>query len=68
MRLVDELGFDPIDSGTLDQSWRQQPGTPVYTKDLTADDVRDGLASARQQREPAWSGTSASPGNFENPA
>ena len=28
MRLVDELGFDPLDAGELDQSWRQQPGTP----------------------------------------
>jgi len=28
MRLVDELGFDPVDAGTIDESWRQQPGTP----------------------------------------
>ncbi len=68
MRLVDELGFDPIDSGTLDESWRQQPGSPVYTKDLTADGVRAGLAAARQEREAAWSGTPASPGSFEHPA
>ncbi len=26
--VVDELGFDPVDAGTLDESWRQQPGTP----------------------------------------
>ncbi|MDG4822009.1 NADPH-dependent F420 reductase [Asanoa sp. WMMD1127] len=32
--LVDELGFDPVDAGTLDASWRQQPGTPVYLTDL----------------------------------
>ena len=34
MRLVDELGFDPVDAGTLDDSWRQQPGTPVYAAGL----------------------------------
>jgi predicted dinucleotide-binding enzyme len=27
-RLVDELGFDAVDAGGLDESWRQQPGTP----------------------------------------
>jgi len=32
--LVDELGFDPVDAGSLDASWRQQPGTPVYLTDL----------------------------------
>ena len=28
LRLVDDLGFDPVDGGELDASWRQQPGTP----------------------------------------
>ena len=36
MELVDALGFDPIDAGTIDESWRQQPGTPVYAADLDA--------------------------------
>jgi 8-hydroxy-5-deazaflavin:NADPH oxidoreductase len=26
LRLVDDLGFDPVDVGGLDESWRQQPG------------------------------------------
>ncbi|MEV0001442.1 NAD(P)-binding domain-containing protein [Micromonospora sp. NPDC050980] len=47
MGLVDELGFDPVDAGTLDESWRQQPDTPVYGTDRDADGVRDGLAAAR---------------------
>jgi predicted dinucleotide-binding enzyme len=29
-RLIDELGFDPVDGGDLDNSWRQQAGTPAY--------------------------------------
>jgi hypothetical protein len=28
--LIDELGFAPVDAGTLADSWRQQPDTPVY--------------------------------------
>jgi 8-hydroxy-5-deazaflavin:NADPH oxidoreductase len=35
-RLVDDLGFDPVDGGDLDDSWRQQPGTPAYCRDLEA--------------------------------
>ena len=34
IRLIDELGFDGVDAGGLDESWRQQPGTPVYGTDL----------------------------------
>src|ERR1700726_1925027 len=30
LRIVDELGFDGVDAGTLDESWRQQPDTGVY--------------------------------------
>ncbi|MFC8846520.1 MULTISPECIES: NADPH-dependent F420 reductase [unclassified Micromonospora] len=47
MELVDALGFDPVDAGTLDESWRQQPDTPVYGTDREADGVRQGLADAR---------------------
>src|SRR6476469_6899529 len=43
-RLLDELGFDAVDAGPLAESWRQQPGTPVYGTDLDADGVRRGLA------------------------
>ena len=45
-RLVDELGFDPIDDDGLDESWRQQPGTPVYATDRDAEGVRRALAQA----------------------
>ncbi|MFD8919674.1 NADP oxidoreductase, partial [Streptomyces sp. NPDC059569] len=29
-RLLDLLGFDTVDGGTLADSWRFQPGTPAY--------------------------------------
>lgn len=50
MRLVDELGFDPIDAGSLDESWRQQPGTPCYTNDLDASGLKEALAAADRSR------------------
>lgn len=50
MQLIDDLGFDPVDAGTLDESWRQQPGTPVYTTNLDEEGVRRALAEAKHQR------------------
>ena len=47
LSLVESLGFDPVDAGPLDESWRQQPGTPVYGADLGADATRRALAEAR---------------------
>lgn len=46
MRLVDELGFDPVDAGSLENSWRQQPGTPCYAADLDAPRLKEALAAA----------------------
>ncbi|MCW8219387.1 NADPH-dependent F420 reductase [Streptomyces griseolus] len=68
MDLVNALGFDPVDTGGLDESWRQQPGSPVYTTDKDAEGVTRGLADAERQRAPEWSATSDSPGTFEAPA
>jgi predicted dinucleotide-binding enzyme len=49
-RLLDELGFDAVDGGGLDDSWRQQPGTPVYGTDFDAAGVRRGLQEAKHER------------------
>jgi predicted dinucleotide-binding enzyme len=45
MQLVEELGFDAVDDGSLHESWRQQPGSPVYGADLPGDELRQQLAS-----------------------
>jgi len=41
--LIDNMGFDPVDGGTLRDGRRQQPGTPVYNVLLDADGVHDAL-------------------------
>jgi predicted dinucleotide-binding enzyme len=50
LRLVDELGFDPVDGGALDDSWRQQPGTPAYCQDVDAAVLRRALAEADRSK------------------
>lgn len=50
--LVDDTGFDGFDAGTLADSWRQQPGSPVYITDLTYDELAPALASAERERLP----------------
>jgi 8-hydroxy-5-deazaflavin:NADPH oxidoreductase len=68
MKLVDEIGFDAVDAGEIDDSWRQQPATPVYTGDFDAADVRAALEQADPVRKPEWRATDQSPGTFERPA
>jgi 8-hydroxy-5-deazaflavin:NADPH oxidoreductase len=50
LRLVDDLGFDAVDAGDLDDSWRQQPGTPAYCRDLDAAALRRALAEPDRSR------------------
>jgi len=52
--LIRQLGFDAVDAGRLGDSWRQQPGTPVYTTDLDAEGVRAALAEADPGQTTAW--------------
>jgi predicted dinucleotide-binding enzyme len=61
IRLLDQLGFDGVDAGSLDESWRQQPGTPVYGTDLEAAGVRKALTEAKPERGPAFRAEQASP-------
>jgi predicted dinucleotide-binding enzyme len=53
MQLVEELGFDAVDNGSLHESWRQQPGSPVYGTDLPASELRQQLASMGTERTEA---------------
>ena len=54
MDLIMELGFDAVDAGSIDESWRQQPGTPVYGLIGDALAVQSALAAAEHVRTPEW--------------
>ena len=50
--LLDTLGFDGLDAGILQDSWRQQPGTPCYCTDLDLTTLSKALASADRNIAP----------------
>lgn len=52
MRLIDEAGFDPVDGGTLEESWRQQPGTPCYCCDYNKEEMEKALQEAVPGKAP----------------
>lgn len=52
MELVEVTGFDAPDSGSLADSWRQQPGTPAYCTELSTSKLEAALQSADQSRAP----------------
>ncbi|MBA2938878.1 NAD(P)-binding domain-containing protein [Paenibacillus sp. CGMCC 1.16610] len=55
-QLVAEAGFDPVDAGGLDESWRLQPGSPAYCTDLSVEEMRKALSQATNERKPESSG------------
>ncbi len=63
-----KLRIGGVDAGGLDESWRQQPGTPVYAADFDAEGVRRALSQASPDRTPEWRATPNSPGDFTSPA
>ncbi len=50
--LVNDSGFDSLDYGSLQDSWRQQPGSPVYCTDLTITQLKKSLERARKDLLP----------------
>lgn len=52
MSLVDDTGLDAVYSGSLEESWCQQPGAPVYCTDLTHDEIAPALAATERERLP----------------
>ena len=51
-QLVDQTGFDALDAGSLQDSWRQQPGTPAYCTELTIGDLKVAVEAATKDRAP----------------
>ncbi|WP_446744927.1 NADPH-dependent F420 reductase [Silvibacterium acidisoli] len=50
--LLDQIGFDPYDAGTLAESWRYQPGTPAYCPDPTLTQLPGLLQRADRTKAP----------------
>jgi hypothetical protein len=53
MSLLDKMGFDAINAGSLSESWRFQPGTPAYCPDPTIQQLPLLLARAKRDKAPA---------------
>lgn len=68
MKLIDQLGFDAVDAGGIDDSWRQQPGTPVYSTDFNAEGVRRALTEASRKRPPEFQAPEKSSGGYAKSA
>ncbi|MCS0500533.1 NADPH-dependent F420 reductase [Protaetiibacter mangrovi] len=50
-RLYDELGFDTVSAGGLDESWRLERDRPAYVVRQNADELRANLAKGFRVRE-----------------
>jgi hypothetical protein len=55
-QLLDEIGFDTVDAGGIDESWRQQPGTPVYGLSAGTAEITEALAQASPERSADFKG------------
>ncbi|WP_289890895.1 NADPH-dependent F420 reductase [Virgibacillus pantothenticus] len=52
MDVVNQLGFDTVDGGSLSDSWRQQPGTPAFCTELTKEELTKALKKANKEKAP----------------
>jgi predicted dinucleotide-binding enzyme len=43
--LVEALGFDPFDVGDIAQSWKQQPGSAIYCRDIPPGEIKKRVAT-----------------------
>lgn len=50
--LVEDTGFFALAAGNLEDSWRQQPGTPAYCTELTLPELKLALDAADKARAP----------------
>lgn len=51
--LVNDAGYDAVDSGRLSESWRHQPGTPAYCTELNAKELKQALSDAVKEAAPS---------------
>lgn len=46
--IVNDVGFDAVDAGSLEESWRVQPSTPAYCCDFDAQEMRKAITAAKK--------------------
>lgn len=51
-KLIDEVGFDPLDAGNLSDSWRLQPGSPGYCTSLDSARLSKAIMHANREAMP----------------
>jgi predicted dinucleotide-binding enzyme len=51
IKLLDEIGFDAVDAGSLDESWRFERAKPAYCLPLDKEGLKVALAAAHRQVE-----------------
>ncbi len=51
IKLLDEIGFDAVDAGSLDESWRFERAKPAYCIPLDKEGLKVALAAAHRQVE-----------------
>lgn len=51
-KLVEDTGFVALAAGSLENSWRQQPGTPAYCTELALPELKVALCAADKARAP----------------
>ncbi len=51
VRLLDEVGFDAVDAGNLDESWRFERAKPAYCIPLSKEALKAALAKAERRIE-----------------
>jgi predicted dinucleotide-binding enzyme len=52
-KIIDDIGFDTVDAGSLLESWRHQPGTPAYCTELNTAELKQALKDADDIKEKA---------------
>lgn len=70
-QVIDRIGFDSVDAGTIAESWRQQPGSPVYCTNPTKEELQLWLknvdrSSLAPNREKGWNAFFALPSDADH--
>ena len=51
--LINDAGFDAVDSGDLSESWKHQPGTPAYCTELNTNELKQALSDGVKEEAPS---------------